>query len=117
MCDYSLHAVATRPAQVGETVVTTTFRGTSTRGFASASEPTDAARGALCSHHRWKRAGAGSAFQRRRDLVPALPRHASELLTRRIDSRTQLGSTATAVFAVRPRATEFGDLTTTWPQA
>ena len=35
MCDYSLHAVATRPAQVGETLVTTTFRGTSTRGFAS----------------------------------------------------------------------------------
>jgi len=35
MCDYSLHAVATRPAQVGETIVTTTFRGTSTRGFAS----------------------------------------------------------------------------------
>jgi hypothetical protein len=27
--------MATRPAQVGETLVTTTFRGTSTRGFAS----------------------------------------------------------------------------------
>jgi hypothetical protein len=40
MCDYSLHAVATRPAQVGETLITTTFRGTSTRGFASESEPT-----------------------------------------------------------------------------
>src|SRR5215469_6620542 len=40
MCDYSLHAVATRPAQVGETLVTTTFRGTSTRGFASESDPT-----------------------------------------------------------------------------
>jgi hypothetical protein len=39
MCDYSLHAVATRPAQVGETPITTTFRGTSTRGFASESEP------------------------------------------------------------------------------
>jgi hypothetical protein len=39
MCDYSLHAVATRPAQAGETLITTTFRGTSTRGFASASEP------------------------------------------------------------------------------
>jgi len=39
MCDYSMHAVATRPAQVGETLVTTTFPGTSTRGFASASEP------------------------------------------------------------------------------
>src|ERR1035441_5923501 len=39
MCDYSLHAVETRPAQVGETLITTTFRGTSTRGFASESEP------------------------------------------------------------------------------
>jgi hypothetical protein len=39
MCDYSLHAVATRPAKVGETLITTTFRGTSTRGFASASDP------------------------------------------------------------------------------
>jgi hypothetical protein len=39
MCDYSLHAVATRPAQVGETLITTTFRGTATRGFASANQP------------------------------------------------------------------------------
>ncbi len=39
MCDYSLHAVATRPAQVGETLITTTFRGTSTRGFAAPNEP------------------------------------------------------------------------------
>jgi len=39
MCDYSLHAVATRPAQVGETLITTGFRGTPTRGFASANEP------------------------------------------------------------------------------
>ena len=39
MCDYSLHALATRPAKVGETLISTTFRGTSTRGFASESEP------------------------------------------------------------------------------
>jgi hypothetical protein len=39
MCDYSLHAVASRPAEVGEQLVTTTFRGTSTRGFASEKEP------------------------------------------------------------------------------
>ena len=39
MCDYSLHAVATRPATAGETLITTTFRGTSTRGFASEDEP------------------------------------------------------------------------------
>ena len=38
MCDYSLHAVATRPAKVGETLVTTTFRGTATRGFAAQSD-------------------------------------------------------------------------------
>ena len=39
MCDYSLHAVATRPAKAGETLITTTFRGTSTKGFASENEP------------------------------------------------------------------------------
>ena len=39
MCDYSLHAVASRPAMVGETLITTTFPGTSTRGFASEREP------------------------------------------------------------------------------
>ena len=39
MCDYSLHAVASRPARVGETLVTKTFRGTATRGFASESDP------------------------------------------------------------------------------
>ena len=39
MCDYSLHAVASRPAKVGETLITTTFPGTSTRGFASELEP------------------------------------------------------------------------------
>ena len=42
MCDYSLRAVATRPAEVGETLITTTFRGTSTRGFASERDPATA---------------------------------------------------------------------------
>jgi hypothetical protein len=39
MCDYSLHAVASRPAKVGETLVSTSFYGTSTRGFAANDEP------------------------------------------------------------------------------
>jgi hypothetical protein len=39
MCDYSLHAVASRPAKVGETLITTTFPRTPTRGFAAESEP------------------------------------------------------------------------------
>jgi hypothetical protein len=34
MCDYSLHAVATRPAEVAETLVSTNFS-TGTHGFAS----------------------------------------------------------------------------------
>ena len=38
MCDYSLHAVASRPAKVGEMLVTTSFYGTSTRGFAAKEE-------------------------------------------------------------------------------
>jgi hypothetical protein len=39
MCDYSLHAVATRPAEVGETLVSTKFRSTTTRGFAGPDSP------------------------------------------------------------------------------
>lgn len=39
MCDYSLHAVATRPAEAGETLMTTTFCGTFTKGFASEAQP------------------------------------------------------------------------------
>jgi hypothetical protein len=38
MCDYSMHAIASRPAQAGETIVSTDFRGSCTRGFASAEE-------------------------------------------------------------------------------
>ena len=39
MCDYSLHAVASRPAKAGETLITTTFRGSGTRGFAAEGQP------------------------------------------------------------------------------
>ena len=38
MCDYSLHLVASRPAKVGEKLVSTRFPSTSTRGFASVGE-------------------------------------------------------------------------------
>jgi hypothetical protein len=39
MCDYSLHVVESRSARLGETLITTAFRGTSTRGLASECEP------------------------------------------------------------------------------
>jgi hypothetical protein len=40
MCDYSLHAVASRPAKIGDKLISTSFAGTFTRGFAAVGEPT-----------------------------------------------------------------------------
>jgi hypothetical protein len=39
MCDYSLHEVASRPAKVGEKLVSTSFDNSITRGFAAVGEP------------------------------------------------------------------------------
>ena len=39
MCDYSLHQVASRPARLGEKLVTTRFANSITRGFASVDDP------------------------------------------------------------------------------
>jgi hypothetical protein len=39
MCDYSLHDVASRPAKVGDKLVTTQFTNSITRGFAAVGEP------------------------------------------------------------------------------
>ena len=42
MCDYSLHVVSWRPAESAETIITSEFVGTKTRGFASPADPTTA---------------------------------------------------------------------------
>lgn len=42
MCDYSLHNVASRPARVGDELVTTEFANTFTRGFCAIGEPNTA---------------------------------------------------------------------------
>jgi hypothetical protein len=39
MCDYSLHSVASRPAKVGDRLVSTRFPNSITRGFAAIGEP------------------------------------------------------------------------------
>ncbi len=39
MCDYSLHGVASRPAKVGDKLITSDFPQTLTRGFAAVGEP------------------------------------------------------------------------------
>jgi len=39
MCDYSLHLVASRPAKVGDKLLTTDFAKSITRGFAAVGEP------------------------------------------------------------------------------
>src|ERR1700680_1206621 len=40
MCDYSLHLVASRPAKIGDKLVTTKFNNSLTGGFAGVQEPT-----------------------------------------------------------------------------
>jgi hypothetical protein len=39
MCDYSLHVVSSRPAELAESIVSAEFFGTKTHGFASPSDP------------------------------------------------------------------------------
>lgn len=39
MCDYSLHAVASRPAKMGDKLISTGFVNSFTRGFAAIDEP------------------------------------------------------------------------------
>jgi hypothetical protein len=39
MCDYSLHNVASRPARIGDRLVSSTFPNTITRGFTASDEP------------------------------------------------------------------------------
>lgn len=39
MCDYSLHLTASRPAKVGDRLVTTAFANSTTRGFAGVGDP------------------------------------------------------------------------------
>jgi hypothetical protein len=39
MCDYSLQHVASRPARIGDKLVTTQFNRSATRGFAAVEEP------------------------------------------------------------------------------
>jgi hypothetical protein len=39
MCDYSLELVASRPAKIGDELVTTKFQNSMTRGFAAMGEP------------------------------------------------------------------------------
>ena len=40
MCDYSLQYVASRPAKVGDKLVSTKFSNSITRGFTAVGEPT-----------------------------------------------------------------------------
>ena len=39
MCDYSLHGVSTRPAKVGDKLISTRFLNSLTRGFAATEDP------------------------------------------------------------------------------
>jgi hypothetical protein len=64
MCDYSLENVITRPAQVGDKLVTTSFSNSITRGFAAL----DDLKVAVCL-----RAGTEIAFEREIEYEGLLP--------------------------------------------
>ena len=63
MCDYSLHHVVSRPATVGDKLVTTKFVNTPTGGFAVVDNPNVAV---------WLRPGTELAFERDVECEPAL---------------------------------------------
>jgi hypothetical protein len=64
MCDYSLESVMTRPAQVGDKLVTASFSNSITRGFAALEHPEVA----VCL-----RAGTEIAFEREVEYDGLLP--------------------------------------------
>jgi hypothetical protein len=64
MCDYSLENVMTRPAEVGDKLVTTSFTGSITRGFAAVDDPEVA----VCL-----RPGTEIAFEREIEYDALLP--------------------------------------------
>ncbi len=64
MCDYSLENVITRPAQVGDKLVTTSFSNSVTRGFAALEDP----KVAVCL-----RPGTEIAFEREIEYEGLLP--------------------------------------------
>jgi hypothetical protein len=69
MCDYSLHLVASRPARVGETLISTRFP-SFTRGFASAQDPNVAVclrPGTELAFEQRVRSHSNSTFRLRRD--------------------------------------------------
>jgi hypothetical protein len=64
MCDFSLESVMSRPARVGDKLVTTTFTSSITRGFAAVADP----RIAVCL-----RPGTEVAFEREIEYDGLLP--------------------------------------------
>jgi hypothetical protein len=64
MCDYSLENVMSRPAKVGDRLVTTTFTNSVTRGFAAVADP----KVAVCL-----RPGTEIAFEREIEYDGVLP--------------------------------------------
>ena len=60
MCDYSLYNVASRPAKVGDKLVTTQFSNSITRGFAAVGERNVAVCLLLAPRLRSRRRSSGS---------------------------------------------------------
>jgi hypothetical protein len=71
MCDYSLHLVASRPAKLGEKLMSTSFHNSMTRGFASVEERNMAVcllPGTELAFENEVQCDVGSVFHSRRQL-------------------------------------------------
>ena len=105
MCDYSLHSVASRPARVGDKLLTAKFCNSITRGFAAVGEPNVAVcllpgTEAQCDGRRFGKIGQKVARFRQIDLnQPHTHRDALEFPDGRIVQVTSLceGQTVTVL--------------------
>ena len=93
MCDYSLHLVASRPARVGDKLVSTRFCNPLARGFAAIGEPDVA----VCLLP-----GTEVAFEMRR-RIPFLSRSKSQAEGRALPGRSILTSRLRIATAGVPR--------------
>jgi hypothetical protein len=85
MCDYSLHGIASRPARIGDRLVTTRFAHAATRGFSAV----DDASVAVCLL-----AGTEIAFDKEVVDKEVTRGHFLDLLRRWLPAKKPLGKTA-----------------------
>ena len=95
MCDYSLHLVTSRPAKVGDKLVSTKFLNSITRGFAAIGEP----KVAVCLLR-----GTELAFENNVECEPALGFLPTKVAAGYLSSGTLWGGFEFRIASRKPRS-------------